>query len=294
MATHNKPLLLLIFSLITSLILLIGVGVYWLLDENEQAIEQPVDKILRFSYTLTNTSADFIPQTEFYSYLPLIIPGSQRIKAVTSSHDYEILEDGESQRSIKFVLTNLPPYGSKVVNLTIEVQVSALPQQDSIKEAVYLKAEKYIEVDSSAVQDLVRTFEMAPEKAAYQWLANNVKDAGYVAENKGARFALEQQSGDCTEHMYAFVALARAKGVPARGVAGFVLEKPAEILTSSSYHNWAEYYDGEKWILVDSQRRVFNDAYRNYIPFRIFGGESELSTSTNRFLTADPRISINL
>lgn len=294
MAIHNKPRLLLLSAFVASLILSIGVSVYWSLNKGEQAIVQPVDKILRFSYTLTNSSADFIPRTEFYSYLPLIIPGKQVVGSISSSHNYEVIEGDGSQPSIKFVLKDFPPYGSKIVSLTIEVQVSALPQRDDIKETVYLKAEKYIEADSSVVQNLAKSFEASPEKAAYQWLANNIKDAGYVAENKGARFALEQRSGDCTEHMYAFVALARARGIPARGVAGFVLEKPAEILTSSSYHNWAEYYDGEKWILVDSQRRLFNSAYQNYIPFRVFGGESELSTSANRFLTTDPRIFINL
>lgn len=277
--------------------LLIGYFGYCLWPSEKGTPAYFVDKTLRFSYTLKNTSGDLIPQVEFISYLPLDISGRQILINTIASHDYEIIEEKDNHQSIKFTLSDLPPYGSRVINLTLELKTSLLSQPESIKKSVYLKNEKYIEVDSEAVLSVIRDIKLDqnPEKSIYQWLANNIKDVGYIAENKGARFALEQRMGDCTEHMYAFVALARAKGIPARGIAGFVVQNPAEILTSSSYHNWAEFYDGKKWILVDSQRRVFDDQYPHYIPFRIFGSEPvDTARSTNRFLSTDSRISINL
>lgn len=296
MTIHNQKIT--IAATTTLVVLITNVFIYFFLEKNKPNDDSSLeDKVLRFSYTLTNTSADFIPEVELFSYLPVTLPNTQNIKSITSSHDYEIVDDDDLHQSIKFTIQNFPPYGSRIVNLTLELQTSPLPHQERIKSTVFLKDEKYIETNSEIVKALADTLgeDDFPEKSIYQWLVNNLKDVGYVAENKGAKFALEQRIGDCTEHMYAFIALARAKGIPARGFAGFVVENPAQILTSSSYHNWAEFYDGKKWILVDSQRRVFNDKYQHYIPFRIFGGDStDALASTNRFLTTDSRISINL
>lgn len=291
----NRRLAMYFFWLI--LMVFLASAIYLFAGKKDLIINQPVTKTLKFSYTLTNTSADFIAEAEFLSFLPLVLPGSQVITSLDASQDYEILDHDSNQHSIKFVIHNLPPYGSKVINLAIEVEVSALPQVQAIKKALYLKEEKYIEITSTPVQSIVQSLPRAeePTKIIYEWLANNINDAGYVAENKGAKFALEKRLGDCTEHMYAFIALARAKGIPARGVAGFVVDNSAAVLASASYHNWAEFHDGKKWILVDPQRKIYDDKYQHYLPFRHFGGDPAAGElSTNRFLATDQRISIHL
>lgn len=273
------------------------IGYFCLKDGNKNAeARETTEKFLRFSYTLTNNSSEFIESTDFISYLPLELPGTQRVTDIISSHPYEIIVEDEIHRSIKFKVLDLAPYASRVIDLTVVVEASLHPQSEAIQKQVYVKAEKYIESDDGVIRDLAGSieFNQFPEKKLYEWLSTNIQDIGYVAENKGARFALEHRMGDCTEHMYAFVALARAKAIPARGVAGFVVEDSAGILNSSSYHNWAEYHDGEKWILADSQKKVFDRDYKNYIAYRIFGGDFTASGSTNRFLAIDPRITIRL
>src|SRR5690625_8053461 len=84
--------------------------------------------------------------------------------------------------------------------------------------------------------------------------------------------------------MYAFVALARAQGIPARGIAGFVVNSSAAVLSASYYHNWAEFHDGERWVLVDPYKGVFDEQYENYIAFRLVGGTNNYSGLASRFL----------
>ena len=64
-----------------------------------------------------------------------------------------------------------------------------------------------------------------------------------------AAAVLEQGVGDCTEHTWLFVALARAAGVPARPVYGLMYlegERP-----SFGYHAWAEVELEGRWVAVD-------------------------------------------
>ncbi len=268
----------------------------FLAKEPEDVIEKPISKVLRFSYTLTNQSSDFIKSAEFISHIPAEIAGKQIIENIKASHDYQLIDHGGVHQSIKFDVKNLPPYGSRIVSVTFKLLMSSTPQRDELDKDTYLKHEKYIERNSDPVTSLAETLGKQSDAvhAVYRWLGNNLRDAGYVAESKGARFAIEQGWGDCTEHMFAFVALARAMGIPARGVAGFVVEGDAEIADSSSYHNWAEFYDGEKWILVDTQKQVMDQDYQNYIAYRIIGGDLPEQASTSRFLSVDKRISIKI
>jgi transglutaminase-like putative cysteine protease len=65
-----------------------------------------------------------------------------------------------------------------------------------------------------------------------------------------ARQAYDEKQGDCTEHAALFVALARAAGLPARNVSGFVyLSGGGQALFG--YHAWAEVWLGE-WVPVDA------------------------------------------
>lgn len=66
-----------------------------------------------------------------------------------------------------------------------------------------------------------------------------------------ARQAYDERKGDCTEHAALFVALARAAGLPARNVGGFVYacsEDGSNALFG--YHAWAEVWIGH-WVPVD-------------------------------------------
>lgn len=254
-----------------------------------------VKKTLRMSYTLKNTSGEFIPTADFSAMLPAEIEGYQHIRSIESSQKYNVINEGSAQ-SIKFQLTGFAPFSSKVIAVTIVLDVADGPKTGLRNKDQYLRTEKFIERDSVAVKEL--SFQLKSDKkqdylkSSYEWLVENIQDTGYVSDNKGAQYAIEKKMGDCTEHAYAFVALARAQKIPARAMGGFVVSKSAAIISAADYHNWAEFYSDGQWTLVDSQRKIFDKDYSDYIVTRILSSEAEGSSS--RFITTDSRISVTL
>jgi hypothetical protein len=76
-------------------------------------------------------------------------------------------------------------------------------------------------------------------------------------EERGAMWALENKTGDCSEYSYLFVALCRAVGIPARIQVGFAFSSTSETIEDG--HMWAEYYLGNYgWVPVDPTWRDFN------------------------------------
>jgi hypothetical protein len=81
----------------------------------------------------------------------------------------------------------------------------------------------------------------------------------YKAQNeeRGALWALEHETGDCSEYSYLFVALCRAAGIPARIQAGFAFHRSHGVIEDG--HMWAEYHLTDYgWIPVDVTWQLFD------------------------------------
>ena len=88
--------------------------------------------------------------------------------------------------------------------------------------------------------DKVRTLLKFVYGALEKRLATNLPTASKVLEDK---------VGDCTEHTWLFVALARAAGLPARPAYG--LAYIGDDYTSFGYHAWVEVALDGKWLAID-------------------------------------------
>jgi len=107
--------------------------------------------------------------------------------------------------------------------------------------------------------DLRRLSERVVGKTTGSWAASRklVKevhfrlDRVYGQSRDRASEVLRAGKGDCTEHTLLFVALARAAGVPARGVHGLVYANYGEAGPGLYWHAWAEVRVGDEWIPVD-------------------------------------------
>ncbi len=76
-------------------------------------------------------------------------------------------------------------------------------------------------------------------------------EKAYGASHDRASEVLVAGKGDCTEHALLFLALARAAGVPARGVHGLVYTRYSDGVPALYWHAWAEVKAGDEWIAVD-------------------------------------------
>jgi hypothetical protein len=226
-------------------------------------------KTLRFNYTLANTSSQLVPSARFSLMLPAQVDGIQTIKQLNSSYIYDLKKELDGRQAVEFNLENIAPFATKIIDLSLVVEVVNKPKKESIDKGIYLTSEKYIELESPYVKDIAGQFNAgtATESAKniYEWLVNNIQPENYTADKKGAVYALKNKTGDCTEAMYAFVALARANGIPARGVSGYWVPGDSSIINAADYHDWAEFYDGKRWVLVDVNKKVFDSDYFNYV-----------------------------
>ena len=85
-------------------------------------------------------------------------------------------------------------------------------------------------------------------RAIYSWVVDTMSYGGFSESELGATGALEQREGDCTDYADLFVALCRARGVPARVAKGIV----TDFGDDTSKHSWAEAWLGRLgWVPFD-------------------------------------------
>ncbi|MFQ5429085.1 MAG: transglutaminase family protein [Phycisphaerae bacterium] len=95
----------------------------------------------------------------------------------------------------------------------------------------------------------------ALRKFVTRYITDKNMDVGFATASDVAR----NRSGDCTEHGVLLAAVARAAGLPARGVGGIV-EIPSGYPTpnggsSFGYHMWTQVYIGDQWVDIDAALR---------------------------------------
>lgn len=126
----------------------------------------------------------------------------------------------------------------------------------------YVQPEELIQSDNpeiiSTAQGVTNDMIDLHEKVfkIYDYVVGHVQYTRESSE-KGALWALENRTGDCSEYSYLFVALCRAASIPAKIQTGFAFRSDDETLEDG--HMWAEYYlENYGWIPVDATWKDFD------------------------------------
>ena len=134
----------------------------------------------------------------------------------------------------------------------------------------YLRPERLVPIDGKIAQvsSTLAAYQAPPleqARAIYDYVTSVMKfDKSGEGWGRGdALYACEARRGNCTDFHALFIALARARGIPARFVIGFPLGNPGagEI---PAYHCWAEFYAGWVWVPVDASEAWKKPARHNY------------------------------
>lgn len=114
----------------------------------------------------------------------------------------------------------------------------------------FLAASPFIQADNPQVLGMARiiigneTNAWAAACAIHDWVFAKIEKTTAISL-PSALDVLKERKGDCNEHTYLFVALARAAGIPARVHVGLVYQNNAFY-----YHAWPAVFVGE-WIEMD-------------------------------------------
>jgi transglutaminase-like putative cysteine protease len=234
-----------------------------------------IPRQVQYRFILQNKTAQIIKNAEFWTYAPVKQTAHQFCKQIKSSHPYQLTTDSLGNQVLYFAVDGIPPFGNKIISITAELMLAEKAAHVEFENIQgYIESEKYIETNHPDIQKLAATLKastaLETARNAFQWTANNIQYAGYVARDRGALYALKHKKGDCTEFMYLFIALCRANGIPARPIGGYICRNNC-ILRPSGYHNWAEFFDAGTWNSVDPQNKVFRERSSDYIAMRIIG-----------------------
>lgn len=234
----------------------------------------PVERYVRYGFTLQNTTGERIPEAVLWVCAPLRETSLQRLRDLNASHPYEQQTDALGNHLLRFVFSNVPPYAVRVVSLDANLELGAKLGREEPDPAAWLASGPLLEFDDEAFDRLAPVFAGdAPDRTArqiYDWVRGHLQDARYDGTDRGARYALIQQKGDCTEYAMLFTALCRRAGIPARAMGGYVVSRNA-VLDPVAYHNWAEFHVNGRWHLADPLTGVFMDGEDSYVAIRILG-----------------------
>jgi len=242
------------------------------------AAEPALERQLRFAITLTNPGGDVLQDQVLWLYAPLADGPAQKLLRVTCALAHEQVGDPLGHTLLKLALPPVAPWGTKVLALGFEVAMRRAPLPSALDDPrPWLRSERYIEVDDARIREaalaLKRATAIETAQAIYESVRTRLQYAGYVADDLGALQALRQGRGDCTEYAFLAVALARANGIPARMVGGYVTEGSAAP-RAEEYHNWAELYLDGSWRLLDAQKERWLAPSEQYVAFRLYRDEA--------------------
>ena len=124
-------------------------------------------------------------------------------------------------------------------------------------------------------------------RVIYQYVTDVMK---YDKSGKGwgrgdAIYACDVRRGNCTDFHSLFIALVRARSIPARFTIGFPLGN-AKAGTIPGYHCWAEFYSGGEWVPIDASEAWKHPERHDYYFGRL--DADRVAFTMGRDLVLDP------
>ena len=265
-----------------ALMLLMGVSSVTAKPASSGAVERHV----RYSFTVQNTTDQMVPEAELWVCAPLPRTSTQQLLGLDVYPGGETRMDDLGNHLVRFVFSNVPPYAVRIATLGATLSLREEPEAVELQPSRYLTAEPLFEYEDEAFQRLVPEFPAEAShqtaRAIFDWVRAHLRDMGYDGMDRGALYALKQKKGDCTEYATLFVALCRRVGIPARALGGYVAGQNA-ILDPAAYHNWAEYFLDGTWYMADPQAGAFHAGAKQYVATRILGASDSPMGTYARF-----------
>ncbi len=233
--------------------------------------QPPLIRRIAYRLRLRNTRAEPLSGGRLEVFAPLERTPTQETRALQASLPYTLIADRVGNRSLRFELPTLAPYATRIIRIEAEIAVGgparAVPVRDADRAATALIPWHLPEIRALAAR-LRGAAAAETLRHIYRWVSTHIEDPGYVRADRGALETLRARRGDCTGQAYLSAALARALGLPARVLGGYVYDgRPG--LRAQDYHNWTEVWLGDRWVLLDAQAHRLDEQAERYLALRI-------------------------
>jgi transglutaminase-like putative cysteine protease len=251
------------------------------LTQSEAAVQDDqapfVARRLVLSLSVSNPSGKELTDQTIWLYVPAHATATQRLVHVEATVRNRVERDAVGHSILVLSWDKVQPYFSTTATVSSQLALRPRSGVESLESAQpWLRPERFIESDHPGVQRLAAELKQQTPResvhAIFEWVADNIRYEAYIADDLGAAFALRERRGDCTEYAYLATALARAQGLPARMVGGYVVDQDVS-LAARDYHNWAEVHFDGAWQVVDPQKRVceaLGAIEQAYVAFRMY------------------------
>ncbi len=233
-----------------------------------------VGRVVRYEHRLVNAS-DKPATMELFIAVPKSNERQKILSFVPDPSCSEELIDEYGTPILHFVDRDVPPGEVIAHGWIAEVEVANLVHDRSaatVKELPPAMREPFLrdgqsyQITAPAVAGLAG--ELAADSASdeetvraiFEYLARNLT---YERDDvwDPAPVVLERKTGSCSEYNYAFLALCRAAGIPARYTGGVVLRSgraakyDSSVTEDAVFHRWSEVFlSGSGWFPVDCSR----------------------------------------
>ncbi len=199
--------------------------------------------------------------------VPQDIAAFQDIESLSYEPKPAEVFDRDGQRYARFVLVK--PGEETLIEIRAKVRLecddieslrarkksatAGAPVLDGDEKKRALRSESFIESDDLGIRKLAvmlpgkEKSEIDRAKAALEITLSQLSPAPYNSSDIGARRALLEKRGDCTEYSDLYAAVLRADQIPARRAYGFLIESG-----STPKHDWVEVFlDDLGWVAID-------------------------------------------
>lgn len=233
-------------------------------------------------------SSQASPKMKLWVNLPQTIPGKQEVMKISfqpepsrhfreSGNDYVEYQVDVPKKTAHFEIR----VQAKIMwsNLAQIIHSSSPPTEEDPNLALYLAHERMIEKDHPLIQKLASNISgedtLDTVKKIYHFVPTYLSVDLSKIKGVGAAKTAETKKGMCIDYCDLFVALCRAKGIPARVTAGFKCD-----FTVSPKHSWIEVYI-EPYGWIDLDPTFFQNVSRRDIEHRFYNHQLRVLKFTN-------------
>jgi len=213
----------------------------------EKPIQNSIEMVLGYDFKVPGDTHRII----FLVVLPKTIPGRQEILSIECSEKPVEFINVDQNKYARFIFDR--PNEKFKLEIIIKAKLFRYDlfnaRKNKIKNPLnnpdlemFLKEEKFIDVNNPHILKTAKSIKgdkkIEQLRNIYYYVLDNLEYKIQGEKDRGALYALNNKKGDCSEYADLFVALCRAKNIPARVVTGYTERHDG----TSPKHIWTEAY----------------------------------------------------